>query len=1054
MDGLSATRVRVLGPIEVEHDGRVVELGPPLQRTVLGVLALTTPRPVAVGVLAEAVWGEDQPRTATHSLQTYVSGLRSILGRDLIETTGGGYRLCLGPDGVDAVRFERLVEAAGAARERGAPSAALANVEQALALWQGLPLAGAPDSAWLTAERSRLQELYLRACATWAAASLDLGRHEELVATLERLTQQFPLEERLWQHLLLALHRSGRSAAALQAYQRLRRGLGEELGVDPSPALVRLHAAILRGDPELEVPALLRSPVPAAGTGNPYKALDHFTEADAVDFVGREGLVSELAQRLTTGDDRLLVLFGPSGSGKSSLVYAGLLPALCAQAVTGPADRRRKVVAVRPGTAPIPAIAGAVAGAPYRSGPDAVPEARWLLDVLTDLGQDVSVILVLDQFEDVFGPLDDTDERDRLLDGLAVALDAADVDLRLAIVLRTDHLDRFLSHRSVSGRGPPVLVPVLPLSANQLAQAAVAPAGRAGIELEPALVTTLVADVVGQPGGLPFFQFTLHELADRRTSNMLTLALYDAIGGVHGAVTRRAEELFAQLGPAEQEAARQVFLRLVHVGDGPDDDLRRRARLDELASLPVSSSELQTVLDVFGGGRLLRFDRDAVSGAPTLELAHDALLAAWDRLVAYVSGARGELQDRTALTRAALEWQRSGEHPDYLLTGARLDHYLRWAGSTGLMLTGPEQRYLDLSRARPGAQRHAGLSGAHPSIAVVLAVLLLAMVLGSLNLELEEPGTSVALVHRDDGTLFDREMALGLERLVGEPPVATTIVAPQSDPAGDIRRLCRTGVDLLFLGDISFARDAIDAADDCPDTGLLVVDAPELWATPQLPDNVRPLEFADEQGAFLAGAAAAMASETHQIAFLAATPIPAIETYRAGFLAGAMRIDPTTRLTTSYLAGTDEEEVVAAFTDERLAERAAQALHEAGNDVILVVAGDAGLGVLDAAAAVPGDEPPLWVIGVDVDWAVSQPLRRTRHVLVSIVKEVDVAMAEVVARHLDGTLAEELPRFGLEEGALRLSHRSSGEHGVDWGRIDMLRDDIIAGRIVVPRIPR
>jgi DNA-binding SARP family transcriptional activator/basic membrane lipoprotein Med (substrate-binding protein (PBP1-ABC) superfamily) len=1054
MDSLSAIRVRVLGPIAVELDGRAVELGPPLQRTVLGVLALTTPRPVGVGVLAAAVWGDDEPRTATHSLQTYVSGLRSILGRDLLETTGGGYRLCLDPDGVDAVRFERLVEAAGAARERGAPSVALATVEQALALWQDLPLAGAPDSAWLTAERSRLQELHLRACATWAAASLDLGRSEELVPTLERLTRQFPLEERLWQHLLLALHRSGRSAAALQAYERLRRGLVEELGVDPSPALVRLHAAILRGDPGLAPPALLRSQAPDAGTRNPYKALDHFTEADAVDFIGREGLVSEVAQRLTVGDGRLLVLFGPSGCGTSSLVHAGLLPALRAEAMTGPADRRLKVVAVRPGSAPIAAITGAVAGAAHPSDPGAVPEDRWLLDVLAELGQDVTVILVLDQFEEVFGPLDDPGECDRLLGGLTLAVEAADVDLRLVIVLRTDHLDRFLSHRSVSAGGPPVLIPVLPLTANQLAQAAVAPAGRVGIDLEPALVTTLVADVVGQPGGLPFFQFTLHELVARRTSDTLTLASYDAVGGVHGAVTRRAEELFDQLGLREQEAARQVFLRLVHVGEGPDGDLRRRATLDELVSLPVGSSELQTVLDVFGGGRLLRFDRDAVSGAPTVEFAHDALLAAWDRLVAYVSDARGELQERSALARAAFEWQRSGEHPDYLLTGARLDHYLTWAGSTGLMLTGPEQRYLELSRAHPHAARHTGLSGAHPSIAVVLAVLLLAMVLGSVNLGVEEPGTSVALVHRDDGTLFDRAMVLGLERLVGELPVATTVVAPQSDPAGDIRRLCRTGVDLLFLGDLSFASDAIAAADDCPDTGLLVVDAPELWATAQLPANVRPLEFADEQGAFLAGAAAAMASETHQIAFLAATPIPAIETYRAGFLAGAMRVDPTTRMTTSFLAGTDEEEVVAAFTDERLAERAAQGLFEAGNDVILVVAGDAGLGVLDAAAAVPGDGPTLWVIGVDVDWEVSQPLRRTRHVLASIVKEVGVAMAEVVARHLDGTLDDELPRFGLDEGALRLSHRSSGDHGVDWGRIDALRDDIIAGRIVVPHSPR
>lgn len=135
-----------------------------------------------------------------------------------------------------------------------------------------------------------------------------------------------------------------------------------------------------------------------------------------------------------------------------------------------------------------------------------------------------------------------------------------------------------------------------------------------------------------------------------------------------------------------------------------------------------------------------------------------------------------------------------------------------------------------------------------------------------------------------------------------------------------------------------------------------------------------------------------------------------------------------------------------------MAERAARAVHAAGNDVILVVAGDAGCS--RSAASLSEEGAHLWVIGVDVDWAVSQPLGRTRHVLGSIVKQVDVAMAEVVARYLDGSLDAELPRFGLGAGALVLSRRSSSGAEVDWSRIDRLREDIIAGRITVPRSPR
>jgi DNA-binding SARP family transcriptional activator/basic membrane lipoprotein Med (substrate-binding protein (PBP1-ABC) superfamily) len=1059
MDAQPTTQFRVLGSIEVEHEGRAVALGPPLQRTLIGVLALAGRHSLSIPELTEALWGDDPPRTATHSLQSYVSGLRAILGRDRLQTTEGGYRLRTDPEEVDAVRFEQLIDAAVAAQGQAEPATALSTLEQALAMWQEPPLAGAPESSWVVAERMRLQELHLRARAAWAEAALIMGRHEDVVAPLESLTRRFPFEERLWHHLLVALHRSGRSADAVQAYERLRGILAEQLGVDPSPALRRLHTAILRDDVDLLGSVALR-PMggPRTATGNPYKGLDHFTEVDAVDFYGRDQLVAKLVERLTTLNQRLLVVIGPSGCGRSSLVHAGLLPAL-RQRPSGHASRRLTTVTVRPGNDPIGAITGALAREAGRAAPTGGERLGsselWLVDaVAAQAGprHDAAVVLVLDQFEEVFALVDDVEERDLLLRGIGAALDRTDQDLRVVVVTRTDHLDRLLSHPSFGARCRPALVPVLPLTADQLARAAICPARRHGITVEPALVTALVADVVGQPGVLPLFQYTLHELADLRADDTISLLAYQAIGGVHGAVTRRAEELFDQLGPAGREAARQVFLRLVHVGTTAEHDLRRRVSLDELNGLQVEPSELQAVLDRFGGARLLRFDRDAATGTATVELAHDALLGAWDRLVQWIEAAREDIQDRTILTVAEREWHRLGQHQDYLLTGARLDRYRRWAGASNLCLTADEQRYLDASSAHAAVLTPHLTTTARWVLAASLTLVALLVAVGVGGAWLERPVASMALLHRDDGTLVDQAMIQGLDRVAGDLQVTATIVAPQTDPAGDIRGLCRAGVELVFLGDLSFAYDAIDAAADCPDSLLMVIDAPELQATPLLPANVLALEFADEEGAFLAGAAAAMTSQTHQIAFLGATPIPAIETYRAGFVAGAMAVAPTTRVTTSYLAGTAEEEVTAAFTDSRLAEQAALSLHQVGNDVILVVAGDAGLGVLDAAATVASDEPRLWVIGVDVDWSVSQPLRRTRHTLTSVVKRVEVAMAEVVQLHLDGTVADGLPRFGLAEGAIDLSHRHERPE-MDWQRIEALRDDIVAGRIEVPRSP-
>ena len=165
------------------------------------------------------------------------------------------------------------------------------------------------------------------------------------------------------------------------------------------------------------------------------------------------------------------------------------------------------------------------------------------------------------------------------------------------------------------------------------------------------------------------FQYTLTDLFERRIGDVLTTSSYDEIGGVRGAITHRVEDLFGELGPEEQEAARQLFLRLVSMS-GDDTWSRRRVRAEEIISLDVDVVALQAVIDRFGKRRLLFFDRDRISGAPTLEVGHEALLTEWERLGTWIVRRAVYLLRHAAFVTAVDDWERSGQDPGYLVTGS------------------------------------------------------------------------------------------------------------------------------------------------------------------------------------------------------------------------------------------------------------------------------------------------------------------------------------------------------------------------------------------------
>jgi DNA-binding SARP family transcriptional activator len=358
---------RILGPLEALADGRALAIPSGQQRTLLALLVVNANRVLSPDRIVDEVWGGRLPATGTKALAFHVSRLRDALapGRRPgtpaggLETEAGGYVLRVDPGAIDAVRFERLAREAHG-RLADEPAVAHSMLVEALALWRGDALVDVAYAEFAQAEIRRLDELRLGALEDRLEAELALGEHLAAIGELESLLDANPLRERLRGLLMLALYRSGRQAEALRVAGTGRRLLSEELGIDPSPELVRLEARILAQDPELDLP----TPLAAATTGparNPYKGLRAFGEADSADFFGRDALVGRLVARLeeVAHADRLLAVVGPSGSGKSSVVRAGLIPALRAGVAADGGPWR--IATMVPGVAPFRELAAALA---------------------------------------------------------------------------------------------------------------------------------------------------------------------------------------------------------------------------------------------------------------------------------------------------------------------------------------------------------------------------------------------------------------------------------------------------------------------------------------------------------------------------------------------------------------------------------------------------------------------------------------------------------------------------------------------------------------------
>nr|WP_223168022.1 helix-turn-helix domain-containing protein [Nonomuraea sp. SYSU D8015] len=424
------------------------------------------------------------------------------------------------------------------------------------------------------------------------------------------------------------------------------------------------------------------------GAAGPYLGLAPYDTHDSGRFFGRDRLVEELHELLRR--HRFAAVFGPSGSGKSSLLRAGLVPA----ARSGESFGQSRIFA--PGEHPM-------------------LHAELLLPGEGE-GEDEDegdTLIVVDQFEEVFTLCQDQRERGQFIDLL---LNARQPQSRMKVVIavRADFYGRCAEHRELTEALREANLLVGPMNQEELREAIVRPAMAEGLTVERALTAEIVADVAEEPGALPLMSHALREVWRRRTGKMLTLEAYESVGRVHGAISHTAEELYAGLSPTQASIARRILLRLINPGEQAQDTRRpaARAELD-----PYEEADTALVIEQLAGARLLTLHQD------TVELAHEALIESWPRLRGWVDEGRDRLRAHRQLTEAAKAWEAHGHDAGLLYRGTRLavaDKLFIEPGNRD-DLTPLERNFIDASAALARRTSHRRVA-----VSAVLVVLLVA----------------------------------------------------------------------------------------------------------------------------------------------------------------------------------------------------------------------------------------------------------------------------------------------------------------------------------------
>ena len=462
------------------------------------------------------------------------------------------------------------------------------------------------------------------------------------------------------------------------------------------PGLLALLTAAIRGAPPgPELQARLSETLVALC---PYRGLLYFREEDAPFFFGREEGIKQL--RAGVARHSLIAVVGASGCGKSSLVRAGLLPVLRQ-------EEAWELATIIPGDRPLRALAGGLLPLlePAMTETDQLVEvgklgqafqegAVRLLEVtdraLAKQAGSQRLLLVVDQWEELFTLTADEAERRRFLDLILEATDKG--KLTVVLTLRGDFFGRAItSYRPLSDRLQEAQVNLGPMTLEELRRAVVEPAKKVGLNFESGLVDLILEQTGEEPGNLPLLEFVLRRLWEERRGGLLHHAAYQAMGGLTGAVASRAEQVYGKLPVAEQREVHQIFLRLVRPGEG-QADTRRRATLEECGE------KWQSLVSKLANERLLVTAHGTTPGEQTVEVAHEALIRHWQRLQGWINEDRRFLTWQQHLSADAAEWRESGQRPELLLRGLPLTEARQWLKQRRENLSPLEVSYIEKSR--------------------------------------------------------------------------------------------------------------------------------------------------------------------------------------------------------------------------------------------------------------------------------------------------------------------------------------------------------------------
>ncbi len=437
-------------------------------------------------------------------------------------------------------------------------------------------------------------------------------------------------------------------------------------------------------------------PEPDTEPRNPYKSLEPFRGDDARDFFGRDEFIQDLLKALEKSlfigqqernAGRLLAVVGASGSGKSSVVMAGLLPELEKGAIAGSSEWIFLKPMV-PGAHPFENLAQTFASSfPERSFVSLQEDlkadsARGLQILASQIAKqpDTKVVLLVDQFEELFTLTTSKEEQQRFIDVLVAGITESQGPVVVILTLRADFYDRPIQYPELARLIEKHHLLVLPMDLKDLRSVIEGPARLPDVQLkfEGDLLGDLLFEVQGQVGALPLLQFTLDQLFQLRSGHLLTLDAYKQIGGVKGAVSKKAQETYAELPPDEQKMARALFMRLIEPGDTEQDTTRRRAALSEFEFSDVTKTQvMEKTINTFVSARLLMTNE--IDDVKTIEVSHEAVIREWPDLVSWLSVARKDILYQQTVSKDVEEWESRDKPKDRLYRGTELKEAKGWA---------------------------------------------------------------------------------------------------------------------------------------------------------------------------------------------------------------------------------------------------------------------------------------------------------------------------------------------------------------------------------------